>query len=71
MSLKPLPCRCNNNMFVCVQEEDREEAKEWVLAVSMDQRVQQVLNTDERGCYEGSLLNVHNNVTSPQCILTG
>ena len=42
-----------------------------MLAVSMDQRVQQVLNTDERGCYEASLLNVHNNVTSPQCILTG
>ena len=54
-----------------IPEEEREEAKEWVLAVSMDQRVQQVLNTDERGCYEASLLNVHNNVRSQQCILTG
>ena len=54
-----------------LQEEDREEAKEWVLAVSMDQRVQQVLKMDDRGCYEGSLTNTHNNVTSPQCILTG
>lgn len=29
-------------------EEKREEVKEWVLAVSMDQKVEQVLPTDER-----------------------
>ncbi|KAK2556628.1 Intraflagellar transport protein 172-like protein, partial [Acropora cervicornis] len=30
------------------EEEKREEVKEWVLAVSMDQKVEQVLPTDER-----------------------
>lgn len=54
-----------------ISDDDKEEAKEWVLAVSMDQRVQQELNTDERGCYEASLLNVHSNVYSPPCVLTG
>lgn len=29
-------------------EEKREEVKEWVLAVSMDQKVEQVLPTDDR-----------------------
>lgn len=29
-------------------EEKREEVKQWVLAVSMDQKVEQVLPTDER-----------------------
>ncbi|XP_065359796.1 intraflagellar transport protein 172 homolog [Calliphora vicina] len=32
-----------------------EEVREWVLAVSMDQQVDQVLPTDERGLYESSL----------------
>lgn len=52
--------------------EQREEAREWVLAMSMDQKVDQVLPMDHRGVYVGSL-------TAPSvgsgylqgCILTG
>ncbi|XP_043526195.1 intraflagellar transport protein 172 homolog, partial [Frieseomelitta varia] len=52
--------------------EQREEAREWVLAMSMDQKVEQVLPTDHRSVYVGSL-------TAPSvssgylqgCILTG
>ncbi|CAK9818338.1 Intraflagellar transport protein 172 homolog [Anthophora plagiata] len=35
--------------------EQREQAREWVLAVSMDQKVNQTLPTDHRGVYVGSL----------------
>ncbi|KAL7308007.1 hypothetical protein TKK_0000095 [Trichogramma kaykai] len=35
--------------------EEREEVREWVLAVSMDQRVEQGLPLDPRGVYVGSL----------------
>ncbi|CAK9818451.1 Intraflagellar transport protein 172 homolog [Anthophora quadrimaculata] len=35
--------------------EQREQAREWVLAVSMDQKVEQTLPTDHRGVYVGSL----------------
>ncbi|KAK1123435.1 hypothetical protein K0M31_008143 [Melipona bicolor] len=52
--------------------EQREEAREWVLAMSMDQKVEQVFPMDHRGVYVGSL-------TAPSvgseylqgCILTG
>ncbi|KAL0164943.1 hypothetical protein M9458_040696, partial [Cirrhinus mrigala] len=39
-----------------VTVEKREEIREWVLTVSMDQRVEQVLPKDERGTYEASLV---------------
>lgn len=45
--------------------------KEWVLAVSMDQRVEQVLPTDERGTYVGSLYCSHTKVDSLPCVVTG
>ncbi|KAK7085982.1 hypothetical protein SK128_023173 [Halocaridina rubra] len=48
----------------------REEAKEWVLAVSMDQRVEQVLPLDERMVYEASLIGQDNTVY-PACVITG
>ncbi|XP_066969064.1 intraflagellar transport protein 172 homolog [Macrobrachium rosenbergii] len=53
-----------------IPEALREEAKEWVLAVSMDQRVEQVLPLDERMVYEASLVGPDNNVYSP-CVITG
>ncbi|KNC30792.1 Intraflagellar transport protein osm-1 [Lucilia cuprina] len=43
-----------------------EEVREWVLAVSMDQQVDQVLPTDERGLYESSL-----GLNDVACILSG
>ncbi|KAJ3607079.1 hypothetical protein NHX12_026594 [Muraenolepis orangiensis] len=39
-----------------VSEAQREEIRDWVLAVSMDQRVEQVLPRDERDTYEASLM---------------
>jgi hypothetical protein len=36
--------------------EEHEAVKEWVLAVSMDQKVEQVLPLDERMTYEASLV---------------
>ena len=38
--------------------EEHEAVKEWVLAVSMDQKVEQVLPLDERMTYEASLVSL-------------
>ncbi|CAH2245239.1 intraflagellar transport 172 homolog [Pelobates cultripes] len=54
-----------------VPVEKREEVREWVLAVSMDQRVDQVLPKDERGTYEASLIDVSSGVRSLPCLITG
>ncbi|XP_053316583.1 intraflagellar transport protein 172 homolog [Spea bombifrons] len=61
----PLPAKQH------VPAEKREEVREWVLAVSMDQRVDQVLPKDERGSYEASLLAVSTGVRSLPCMITG
>jgi len=47
-----------------------DEVKEWVLAVSMDQRVEQALPLDERMSYEASLVSVGGARSQP-CIVTG
>ncbi|XP_048583111.1 intraflagellar transport protein 172 homolog [Nematostella vectensis] len=52
-------------------EEKREEIKEWVLAVSMDQKVEQVLPTDERDTYEASLVALNTGISSLPCVVTG
>ncbi|CAB4017982.1 intraflagellar transport 172 homolog [Paramuricea clavata] len=52
-------------------EDKREEVKEWVLAVSMDQKVEQVLPVDERGTYAASLVAPSTNITSLPCVITG
>ncbi|KAG7280372.1 hypothetical protein CRUP_022200 [Coryphaenoides rupestris] len=49
----------------------REEVRDWVLAVSMDQRVEQVLPHDERDTYEASLLAVKTGIRSLPCVITG
>ncbi len=49
---------------------ERESVKEWVLAISMDQRVQPTLPLDARGVFEGSLLD-RSGQAAPACIITG
>uniref|UniRef100_A0A8C2A4T1 Intraflagellar transport 172 n=1 Tax=Cyprinus carpio TaxID=7962 RepID=A0A8C2A4T1_CYPCA len=51
--------------------EKREEIREWVLTVSMDQRVEQVLPKDERGTYEASLVALGTGIRSLPCVITG
>lgn len=52
--------------------EEREEAREWVLAVSMDQKVEQGLPMDQRGVYIGSLTSPSNTAEVLQaCFITG
>uniref|UniRef100_A0A9J8AZH0 Intraflagellar transport 172 n=1 Tax=Cyprinus carpio carpio TaxID=630221 RepID=A0A9J8AZH0_CYPCA len=51
--------------------EKREEIREWVLTVSMDQRVEQVLPKDERGTYEASLVALSTGIRSLPCVITG
>ncbi|RUS80517.1 hypothetical protein EGW08_011738 [Elysia chlorotica] len=48
-----------------------EEVKEWVLAVSMDRKVEQVLPKDERGTYEASLVAMDTGIRSLPCVVTG
>ncbi|KAG7173582.1 Intraflagellar transport protein 172-like [Homarus americanus] len=60
----PLP------LTLTIPESLREEAKEWVLAVSMDQQVEQVLPVDERMTYEASLVDA-SNTTYPPCVISG
>jgi intraflagellar transport protein 172 len=52
-------------------EEQREDIKEWVLALSMDQRVDQVLPLDERGTYVASLVSTKTNIKSLPCMISG
>uniref|UniRef100_A0A3P8XGI6 IF140/IFT172/WDR19 TPR domain-containing protein n=1 Tax=Esox lucius TaxID=8010 RepID=A0A3P8XGI6_ESOLU len=54
-----------------VTEAQREEIRDWVLAVSMDQRVEQVLPKDERDTYEASLLAANTGIRSLPCVITG
>ncbi|XP_041357336.1 intraflagellar transport protein 172 homolog isoform X2 [Gigantopelta aegis] len=48
-----------------------EEIKEWVLAVSMDQKVEQILPKDERNTYEASLTAPDTGIKSLPCVVTG
>ncbi|XP_040282805.1 intraflagellar transport protein 172 homolog [Bufo bufo] len=61
----PLPAKQH------IPVEKREEVREWVLAVSMDQRVEQVLPVDERGVYEASLVAANSGIRSLPCVITG
>uniref|UniRef100_H0ZWS4 Intraflagellar transport protein 172 homolog n=1 Tax=Taeniopygia guttata TaxID=59729 RepID=H0ZWS4_TAEGU len=54
-----------------VPEEQREEVRDWVLTVSMDQRLEQALPQDERSTYEASLVAAGTGVPSLPCMLTG
>lgn len=55
-----------------VATEQREEAREWVLAISMDQKIEQGLPIDQRGVYVGSLTSPSNDgAPLQQCMITG
>ncbi|KFO82193.1 Intraflagellar transport protein 172, partial [Cuculus canorus] len=54
-----------------VPEEKREEVRDWVLTMSLDQRLEQVLPRDERDTYEASLVAASTGVRSLPCVLTG
>ncbi|KAG5318986.1 IF172 protein, partial [Pseudoatta argentina] len=52
--------------------DQREEAREWVLAVSMDQKIEQGLPVDQRGVYVGSMTSPTNSgAPLQQCVITG
>lgn len=61
----PLPAKQH------VPEAQREEVRDWVLTVSMDQRLEQVLPRDERGVYEASLVAASTGVRALPCLITG
>ncbi|GBP15315.1 Intraflagellar transport protein 172 homolog [Eumeta japonica] len=50
----------------CVRGTALDETREWVLAVSMDQSVEQTLPVDDRGLYAASVSG-----EAPHCVLTG
>ncbi|XP_014675210.1 PREDICTED: intraflagellar transport protein 172 homolog [Priapulus caudatus] len=52
-------------------ETQHEETKEWVLAVSMDQKIEQVLPQDERNTYEASLVAASTGIHALPCVITG
>lgn len=56
---------------LCVTDEQREKIREWVLMVSIDQRLEQVLPRDERNSYEASLVAAETGLRSFPCVLTG
>ncbi|XP_052833703.1 intraflagellar transport protein 172 homolog [Octopus bimaculoides] len=60
----PLP----EHLFLSPSE--LEQQKEWVLEVSMNQNVEQVLPKDDRGVYEASLVNYQNGQASVPCLIT-
>lgn len=54
-----------------LQESDHEHVKDWVLAVSMDQKAVRELALDERGVYEACLVNPKTGSKSIPCVVTG
>ncbi|XP_042245769.1 intraflagellar transport protein 172 homolog [Thunnus maccoyii] len=56
---------------LCVTDAQREQIRDWVLMVSMDHRLEQVLPRDERNSYEASLVAASTGLRSLPCILTG
>uniref|UniRef100_A0A1B6D0F4 Intraflagellar transport protein 172 homolog n=1 Tax=Clastoptera arizonana TaxID=38151 RepID=A0A1B6D0F4_9HEMI len=55
-----------------VSSTEHEQIKEWVLSVSMDQNIDQVLPLDERRLYPSALVRFDSNGSSlPACIITG
>ncbi|KAG7214317.1 hypothetical protein INR49_004455 [Caranx melampygus] len=56
---------------LCVTDAQREQIRDWVLMVSMDHRLEQVLPRDERNSYEASLVASNTGLRSLPCVLTG
>jgi len=57
-------------LFINFKNEKHEEIKTYVITVSMNRKIEQSLNRDERGCYEATLVGPDNHVYSP-CVVTG
>ena len=60
-----------SDVYCCLQSQQHEDIREWVLAISMDQQVEQVLPKDSRNCYEASLIAPDSGVRSLPCVITG
>lgn len=58
-------------LFLFEQANEIEAQKEWVLEVSMNQTIEQVLPKDERGVYEASLFDVNSGQAALPCAITG
>ena len=58
-------------IYHVLQDAEHEDLKEWVLAVSMDQKVAQELPLDDRETYEGSLVAASTGIRSLPCVVTG
>ncbi|KAM9703852.1 intraflagellar transport protein 172 homolog [Menidia menidia] len=56
---------------LCVSDAQREQIRDWVLMVSMDHRLEQVLPLDERNTFEASLVAAGSGLRSLPCVLTG
>ncbi|XP_053503578.1 intraflagellar transport protein 172 homolog isoform X4 [Ictalurus furcatus] len=54
-----------------VTVEKREEIRDWLLTISMEQRLEPVLPKDQRGTYEASLIAVNTGIRSLPCVITG
>lgn len=54
-----------------VSEEKKEQIRDWLLTVSMEQRLDPVLPRDERNAYEASLLDANTSIRSLPCVITG
>nr|CAB3255301.1 intraflagellar transport protein 172 homolog [Phallusia mammillata] len=54
-----------------LHEAGREEVRDWVLAVSVDHKVEQVLPVDERETFEGNLLAHNTGLSALACVVTG
>ena len=54
-----------------LQPSEHEEVKDWVLAVSMDQKAVRELPHDDRDTYEASLTNARTGTQSLPCVITG
>nr|XP_042696068.1 intraflagellar transport protein 172 homolog isoform X3 [Chrysemys picta bellii] len=67
----PLPSAPGQHRAQLSAEAAREEIRDWVLTMSMDQRLEQVLPRDERDTYEASLVATSTGVRSLPCLLTG
>ena len=63
----PLPSPENAHLA----RDKHEATKEWVLAVSMDQKVEQRLPMDERNTYEASLITANTGTAYHPCVITG
>uniref|UniRef100_A0A8C7HZB6 Mitochondrial peptide methionine sulfoxide reductase n=1 Tax=Oncorhynchus kisutch TaxID=8019 RepID=A0A8C7HZB6_ONCKI len=59
-----------DDVVVISQDAQREEIRDWVLTVSMDQRVEQVLPNDERDTYDASLLAANTGIRYLPCVIT-